>query len=209
MTVAASRTCTSCRPAAGASQPCKGASTSPQRPPAARAMVASVWFQGSPWPPRYHGTMPFGSWTEASHAAVTAISRCDKRSWPGRETGLGGAPVACCCSWPGRPRSEPGSWLACVHHDALAEHGVQQGLRPAGERLPAVMSQTRSRWYARTSRLVLAFETDRAAQPPVRAVQGVGMVLGAWSQPCPQSLWRSGNAAVDANVAPRHVVVGL
>jgi len=40
----------------------------------AKAIAASVWFQGSAWPPSNHGIIPLGSWRAAMALAVIANS---------------------------------------------------------------------------------------------------------------------------------------
>ncbi len=66
---------TSSRPAAAfRASHSKARSASGRRPASTSAMADSVWFQGSAWPPGNQGIMPFGSWTETIHEAVSAIS---------------------------------------------------------------------------------------------------------------------------------------
>jgi hypothetical protein len=38
-------------------------------------MAASMWFQGSAWPPGNHGIIPSGSWTSAIDSTVAAGAR--------------------------------------------------------------------------------------------------------------------------------------
>src|ERR1700712_3553642 len=91
------------------------------RPPSARAMAASTWFHGSAWPPGYHGTMPLGS----CHSAMPSTVACTSAAVMTPSTS--GTVMSATDGLRDLGR------LAGVEHQALAQHGVEGLLGPAGQ----------------------------------------------------------------------------
>src|SRR5438105_3691676 len=154
-------------------------------------MAASTWFQGSACPPANHGIMPSANCTAAMDstvAATSAMSRMPETS--GR--GTHGLLV-----------------LGRVHDEALADEGVEKALEQAyGPGAGSEVPDQEAMVEAGQESLVPA-HPDCALQPPVRSVEGVGVVgpadgeTGA-GQPLPHLA-----GPVDADVAPFVAVVLL
>src|SRR5680860_1328973 len=145
--------------------------------------------------------LPSGSWIAAIAAQVSAISARDNT--PGTSGSRSRGDIVLLS---GRWLLDPG--LHRVDHQALAEHGVERAveeLRPRGSigELPheeVVVA-------AHRPRQVGALDAHRAAQPPVRRVEGMGMVRPDGCEPRTRQLRLERPLAVDANVAAGGVVV--
>src|SRR6187200_3200249 len=124
-------------------------------PPTASAMAASMWFQGSAWPPGNQGIMPEGS----CHSAIASTVAV---SWSALRTpGISGMAAS-------RTGGDLRAGLAGGDDEALAEHRVQDLLGPAGGpgRLLDVPHQDPV--VRPDDRVIVVRGSDGALQPPVR-----------------------------------------
>src|SRR5579884_1309279 len=112
-------------------------------------MSASTWFQGSAWRPSSQGMHPSGRCTAAMASAV--------------------------CSACAALRT-PGTSGSTVEDQALAQDGIEGPLAAADDAVP-VDDVPDQEAVVLTDRPDLAIGADQAAQPPVRRVQGVDVVL--------------------------------
>src|SRR5438270_12018425 len=128
-------------------------------------MAASTWFQGSEWPPWNQGIIPSASWTSAMASTVVATSGASR---------MPGTSGSCTSRLPDERRR--GGRLGGVHDEALADQGIEGPLDEAhgagglGDvpRQEAVVEPG--------EKGLVVVDTHRALQPPVRRVQGVGVV---------------------------------
>src|SRR4051812_29717271 len=128
-------------------------------------MAASTWFHGSEWPPGNQGIMPSANWTSAMRSTVVATSSASRipgisGSSTGRLLGSG----------------RRGGGLGGVDDEALADDGVEGVLDEADgpRRVGDVPRQEPV--IEPGQRMVVVVDAHGALQPPVRRVQGVGVV---------------------------------
>ena len=99
-----------------------------------------------------------------------------------------------------------------VQHEALAEHRRQHPLGEAGRARLLDDVPLEEPPVAAHQRMVVVVDADRALQPPVRRVQGVGVVAAGEPQPGGAQLGLQLGGRVDAHVAAdrgrRVVLVG-
>src|SRR4051794_7785059 len=128
-------------------------------------MAASTWFHGSAWPPGNQGIMPSASWISAMRSTVATTSSAS------RIPGISGS-----CTGRLLGSGQRGGRLGGVHDEALADQRVEGVLDEAhGARRVGDVPRQEAMVGAGEDVLVVV-DADRALDPPVRRVQGVGVV---------------------------------
>src|SRR4051812_23789932 len=151
-------------------------------------MAASTWSQGSAWPPGNHGIKPDGSCASAIDAPEAT------RSFAVSTPGSSGADM---CDLR----------LVQIDHETLSNQRVQRSVR--GARRGWLCGDVPDEHAViQTGQDVVALNTDRALQPPVRRVQPVCVVRTVGVEPNARQLRGELTALVDAHV-PAGVLVVL
>src|SRR6185295_3816181 len=158
-------------------------------PATSSAMVVSTWFHGSQCPPGNHEIIPVSSCNDVIHSAVSTTSSADNTPSMSGSCGMTRG-------------------LSGVDDVALAEHWRSRALddlhaaRLLGD-LPLQQSLV-----GLHQPVVVASNTDRALQPPVRRMQGMGVMAAGDRQAGAAQFGLQLGCGVDAHV-PAHALGGV